>query len=172
MDHAAQLVDLVDEQGNAVSTKVRKDIRKATDLFHVILILVITPEGQIVLSKIPARTDLPNLYAHTLGATAGTIRRHGESPESAAVRTILQELRISSPEPEKLGESFETFMNGSRRYMTLYRVINPPPTDFSHTDIESLQLFSPDDLDMLIQTQPDMFAPTFLRMWAHYSQVG
>jgi 8-oxo-dGTP pyrophosphatase MutT (NUDIX family) len=168
MDHAAQLVDLVDEHGSMVSTKIRKDIQKATDLFHTILVLVVTPDGQIVLSKIPARSDLPNLYAHSLGATAATIRRHGESAEAAAIRAAQQELRIIGPKPEKLGESFEVFTDGSRKYMTLFRVANVAPVDFSRTDIESLQLLSRDELLEHIQTQPDLFAPTFLRMWKRH----
>ncbi len=63
-DHATQLVDLVDKQGRAIGTKLRREVRKQTDLYHTIFIIVKTPEGQFLLSEIPPRKDM-SVYCAT-----------------------------------------------------------------------------------------------------------
>ena len=171
MEHANYPIDIVDEAGNILSTKPRRDVQKATDLFHTIFVIVATPEGQVALSKIPERTDLPNLYIHKLGATVATIRRHGENADAAAVRALQTELHMSEPVPEKLGESFETFSDGTRKYISVYREVSSLLEDFSRTDIEDLQMVDPAGLSRAMHDQPEAFAPTFAMVWQKYGEA-
>jgi hypothetical protein len=43
MDHATQLVDLVDQAGAVTGSKPRQAIDKAVDLYHTVFVIVRTP---------------------------------------------------------------------------------------------------------------------------------
>src|SRR5687767_9977733 len=76
MQHDFYPVDILDRNGETVGTKLRKDIDKLRDIFHAIHVLLITPQGEVVMSIIPFREDLPNVYSGKLGTTVATVRRH------------------------------------------------------------------------------------------------
>ena len=104
MEHGAHLVDILDETGQIVSNKRRMDVRKPHDIYHTIHILLITPRGEIVLSTIPVREDLPNINAQRMGTTVATIRRTGETAEEAAERSMSRELFIDHMPLKLVGE--------------------------------------------------------------------
>jgi hypothetical protein len=61
--HEDQLVDIVTIGGDVVGQKPRKAIDKMHDIYHGVYVIVQTPDGMLLLSTIPRRNDLPNLYA-------------------------------------------------------------------------------------------------------------
>lgn len=170
MEHALQLVDLVDEKGVIVGTKKRQEIHKQTDLYHTVFTILITPKKQLVLSKIPARTDLPNLYTSLLGCTVATIRRHNETSDEASVRSLENELRLGVVSSSKLGESFQVLSDGHRKHMSVYYAVHTKPDNFSRTDIESLQLFTYKELINKLKEHSNTFTPSFLAVWGKYSK--
>src|SRR5688572_21475881 len=104
MEHSAHQVDILDKQGRVVGQKLRRDIDKLNDIHHSVHVFLITPQGELVLSAIPAREDLPNLYPRKLGTTVATIRRSGETAQQAAVRSLARELFIDKAPVNLLGE--------------------------------------------------------------------
>jgi len=171
MEHALQLVDLVDQYGSVLGVKERRNIQKETDLYHTVFTLLVTPERQIVLSKIPARSDLPNLYAGLLGCTVTTIRRHAETPDRASLRSLENELHVRDATSQKLGDTFQVLRDGRRQYMSMYYTVHPVSDDFSRTDIESLQAFSYDLLNRAVEESPNLFTPSFLVTWERYASI-
>ncbi|HEX8762797.1 MAG TPA: hypothetical protein VF733_03485 [Candidatus Saccharimonadales bacterium] len=169
MKHALHLVDLVDKSGAVVEAKKRQDIQKRTDLYHTVFTVLITPQKQIVLSKIPNRTDLPNLYAGLVGCTVATIRRHGETADEASIRSLQNELGLEDVSPKKLGESFRVLTDGNPVYMSVYCVVHTAPGDFSRTDIESLQVLTFKELTNALKKHPSAFTPSFLAVWQEYN---
>jgi len=170
MDHADYLVDLVDEHGAAIGSKPRRDIQKKADLYHTVFVLLRTPDNRLILSEIPARHDLPNLYAGRLAATAATIRRHQETSEEAAKRAASSELRLA-PDALRLTNLDDSYRvtDGYRQYVSVYVATHDVPADFNHTDIKRLALFTRDELDEAIRTDAEAFAPTFRVIWQTYA---
>ena len=164
------LVDLVNDDGAVVGAKKRHDIQKLTDLYHTIFTILITPEKQLVLSKVPARTDLPNLYVGQLGCTLATIRRHDETSDEASLRSLENELYLKDITASKLGEYFQVLPDGQRTYISIYYVIHAVPSDFSHNDIEGLQLLTHQELVEAMGKSPDTFAPSFLAAWERFNK--
>ncbi|SRR6266496_1206045 len=168
MEHGRYLVDLVDENGLVVGSKPRREIDKHRDLYHAVFTLLVTPVGQVILGRIPRRDDLPNLYADQLGAPVGTIRRSGESPMAAALRSAARELYIDNARLVPLGGGLFRLDDGRQSYVSVYYIVANPPETYSSTDITELVTFTPRDLRQRIEEAPKDFAPTFLMLWGKY----
>lgn len=171
MNHAEYLVDLVDEAGTVIGTKKRSQINKGVDLYHTVFVALCTPDHKLILSRIPQRKDLPNLYAQQLGLTAAAIRRHGEASVDAGQRVIRKELGIDNAAPTHIGDCFAKLSNGHKSYMSVYLINHPMPHKFSRIDIEHLLAFSKNELVGAIKTNKDNFAPTLLTIWQKYKNT-
>lgn len=168
MEHASHLVDLVSETGAVVGVKKRSEIDKLTDLYHAVFVVLCTPDGKLLLSEIPQRKDLPNLYAGKIGLTAGTIRRHNETPSEAASRVAKKELGIQNIHLTYVGENFLMLPDGHQRYISIYRALHALTNAFNHMDIESIDAFSKPELDDALKANPASFTPIFLAVWQKY----
>lgn len=169
MEHAAYQVDVLDEEGGIVGSKKRQDIDKTTDIFHVIYVVLVTPEGQLVLTPIPKRKDLPNLFVGQLSPPVATIRRTGEKSEAAAYRAVGRELFIDDPELEFLGEAMMEF-GDVKRFVSVFTLIGEPPHVYSKTDIDKLVIISPRELAKRIRETPEEFAPPLLAIWEKWQE--
>jgi len=170
MEHSAHLVDVLDDSGNIIGQKRRKDIQKESDIYHAVYGLLVTPEGNMVVSAIRNRTDLPNLYAKQIGVPVATIRRSGESAQQAAKRSWARELFIEDPELHFLGEGLVTLPDGRQTFVSVFYAIGDAPDIFSSTDIDELTTVNPSDLRSKLLAQPGAFAPTFRYIWQQYAQ--
>lgn len=168
MEHGRHLVDLVDENGLVVGTKQRRDIDKNRDTYHAVYTILVSPVGQVILARIPDRRDLPNLYVGQLGVPAATIRRSGESPMTAAQRSVARELYIDDAKVVPVGGGLLTLEDGRQTYASLYYMVSNLPETFSSTDIGELVTWNPRDLREHIANHPEDFAPTMLQLWEKY----
>jgi hypothetical protein len=169
MEHAAHLVDVLDVDGKIIGTKPRREINKSADIYHVIFVFLITPQGEVVLGVIPAREDLPNIYSRQMGSTLATIRRTGETPEEAAERGVQRELFIDKADLKLLGEQMMHTSDGLQTYATTYYMIGEPPATYSVIDIDTLVVVTPQQLRNLIMHHPDEIAPSLKFIWESYS---
>ncbi len=168
MEHGTHHVDLVDENGLVVGTKLRRDINKHRDVYHVVYTVLVTPVGQVVLARIPTRTDLPNLYTGKLGVPAATIRRSGEAPMTAAKRSVERELFIDDAKLVPVGGGLFVLEDGRQTYVSVYYLVANAPETFSSTDIDELVTITPRGLRERLESQPDDFAPTMRLLWDRY----
>jgi hypothetical protein len=168
MNHAEHLVDLVDKDGNVVGNKQRQEIDKTIDLYHTVFVVISTPDNKLILSKIPSRTDLPNLYAGNIGATVATIRRHNETADEASSRVVNAELFIKEVQLTHIGDTHLMLPDERNMYASVYRGIHVTPKDFSHKDIESLLVLNRSDLDEAVRVDKTRFSSTFLAIWQKY----
>lgn len=168
MEHDMHLVDILDETGKIVGTKRRIDINKPKDIYHTIHVLLITPRGELVLSTIPVREDLPNLYAQQIGTTMASIRRTGETADQAAVRGVARELFIDNMPLVLVGEGMQTLAGGRKNYMSVYYGIAEPPESYSLIDIDSLAILSPRQLDLFVEHEPNELAASLITIWKSY----
>lgn len=168
MEHGRHVVDLVDENGLVVGSKMRADIDKHRDHYHTVFTALISPVGQVVLARIPERKALPNLYVDQLGLPAATIRRSGESPMAAALRSVERELFIDGAKVVPVGGGLLRLSDGRESYASLYYMVANAPESYSSTDIAELVTFTPRDLRQQLHDHPEQFAPTFVALWAKY----
>lgn len=169
MEHGTHHVDLVDENGHVVGSKPRRDINKHKDTYHSVYIVLISPVGEVVLARIPTRTDLPNLYSGQLGVPAATIRRSRESPLSAAKRSAQRELFIDAADVVPVGGGLFNLPDNRQTYVSVYYLVGNPPETYSTTDIGEMVTFTPRELRERMEEHPEQFAPTMLEIWRRYS---
>jgi hypothetical protein len=170
MEHGNHFVDIVNQQGMVVDQKRRRDINKHNDVYHSVHIFLITPWGEVVLGRIPSRTDFPNLYSHTLGTPVATIKRSSESADRAALRALSRELFIDGAEIYHLDDKFFVFDDKHQSYISTYYLIGTPPRTYSKIDIDSFTVLTPVALNQELQTKTANFAPSFRSLWKTYQQ--
>lgn len=168
MEHGRHLVDLVDENGLVVGSKPRRDIDKRRDTYHTIFVVLVSPVGEVVLGRIPTRSDLPNLYAEQLGVPAATIRRSDESPMAAAQRAAQRELFIDDAELVPVGGGLFSLPDNRQTYVSVYYLVTNAPESYSTTDIGELVTLTARELRNRLEARPEQFAPTFLELWRRY----
>ncbi|MBL8160161.1 hypothetical protein JNJ66_06935 [Candidatus Saccharibacteria bacterium] len=170
MKHADYPVDLLDETGKKVGQKPRIDIIKPKDIYHTAHVILISPRGELVLSTIPVREDLPNLYANKIGTTMATIKRSTETGREAALRGVSRELFIDDMPLVELGSQMHTLPDGSKNFISAFYGIADPPGSYSVIDIESLLLMTPSQLDALMQEEDRLenLAASLITVWETY----
>jgi len=169
MQHDFYPVDLLDMNGDIVGTKVRKDINKLVDIFHTVHIILITPKGEVVMSVIPVREDLPNVYGGKMGTTVATIRRHEESDDHAADRAVSRELFIDHMPLKKLDTCFYSQMPPKPAALfSIYYGVSEAPESYSLLDIDGLIVMTPGEIDRMIEQEPETVAYSFLQIWKDY----
>jgi hypothetical protein len=170
MEHKDYPIDLLDEDGRVVAHKPRGDVNKRKDIYNGVQVLIITPRSELVLSNIPERDDLPNIYTRRLGPTVGTIRRRGETAMQAARRALKRELLMAAPKLELMGDDMLRLADGRREQITAYYAVAEPPTEFSTVDIESLQVMGWARFKVVMRANPDHFAPTLRAAWERWGE--
>lgn len=170
MQHDFYPVDLLNEEGVVVGSKPRYQINKLEDIHHTTHVILITPRGEVVMSIIPVREDLPNVYANKLGTTVATIRRSGESALHAAQRSVSRELFIDDMPLTLLGERFHPLPPMKDNLLTVYYGISEVPESYSLLDIDGLIVMSPREIDAKLETSPDDYARSFIEVWKAYRQ--
>jgi hypothetical protein len=168
MKHADFMVDLVDMSGHTIGQKRRRDIDKLHDIYNGVFVLMVTPQGELVLGSITQRNDLPNIYDHKMGATVAAIRRSDEIAQQAAQRALARELMMDDVTVKALGEKMVYIDPGRHVFLSAYYTVAEPPTAFSTVDIEGLKTMNRDEFELALLVNPDRFAPTLVALWRSY----
>lgn len=168
MQHDFHPVDILDKTGKIISQKPRNKVDKSVDIFHTAHVILITPRGEVVMSIIPLREDLPNVYANKLGTTVATIRRSNETILQAAKRSVSRELFIDEMPLTLLGEQFHSLPPMRDNLLTAYYGISEVPETYSLLDIDGLIVMAPREIDAKIEDDPDAFAGSFIAVWDTY----
>lgn len=158
-----ELVDLLDDQGNAVGTKPYAEVDRRVDALHCAQILFVDNEQAIALTTLPARSA----WVGRLGVTISTIVRHEEAVEVAANRCCKNELGIEPGNLRYLGETFEVFEGGIKRLISHYACVWHEPIVLAPENGE-LVLMTKSDFLQRIATDRAQFAPPFLALWDRY----
>lgn len=159
-------VDILDQDGQKVGVKIRKDIIKGSDIYHAVYGVIITPKGNLAISKIAQRSDMPNLHAGSYGCTAATIKRVDESGDQAMSRAIKNELDLNIP--IKLVKEELIPVDGTYRKIGLYELHSDAPTKYSKTDIEEIKEFTKEEFENLIKTSPESITPLLKIFWDNW----
>jgi hypothetical protein len=161
-------VDILDSDGKIVDQKLRRDIIKGLDVYHAVYCVLVTPDGNIAISKIAQRIDMPNLHAGSYGATAATIKRVNETGDQAMARALKNELNIAT-QPEKLFEQMIDIDN-TRRLLAVYTVKFELPTNYSREDIDEIVAFTPDEFEQLLADPSLKTTQALSIFWEEYKK--
>jgi len=173
MEHKDYLVDVLDDSGMVVGQKRRRDVDKRRDRVHVVHVLMLTPQNELVLSLIPERQDLPNVYARRLGATVAAIRRHDETPRKAAIRALERELFMRGAKLQLMGEGMIDLADNYHMMMSAYWVMGEPPEHYSTIDIDSLKAMPLPRFEAALVANPDHFSAPLREIWQRWGgQLG
>ena len=167
MEHSAYSVDVLDKTGKIIGSKLRREIDKQKDIFHTIYIFLITPRGELVLTPIVRRDDLPNLFTGKLSVPVTTIRRTHESAEQAAIRAAARELFIEEADVKLVGEGMCQF-DTARRLCTVFFLVGEPPATYSKTDISKLITMSPREFFKRLGENTEDFAVSLRILWNRF----
>ncbi|MCR4311662.1 MAG: NUDIX domain-containing protein [Candidatus Uhrbacteria bacterium] len=167
--HEDYEVEILDGHGKPIAVKRRKDIDKTKDILHVVYIFVVTPEGKLILSRIPRDPTKKNLFAGKLGVTVATIIRHEEKHRDAAKRAAKRELGLKKPDLTFLGETLEIITGVPKRLIAAY-VCTASEKDIKPNRELSDELIAVTgkELDRLIEKRKEL-APTLLVFWDKYN---
>lgn len=170
MRHESYAIDVLDRAGNIIGQKPRRGIDKNSDHYHSVHVIIITPQKQLLLSKIPERANLPTIYSHKLGTTMAVIRRSSENNLDAAHRGLEHKLFISDLPLTELATEMLTLADDRREKTSVFYGTAEQPERFNAVDIESLALMSPRELDACVN-DPDRLeylAATLVTIWERY----
>jgi hypothetical protein len=165
MEHADYAVDILNDKGWVIGQKPRGEVDKRVDIFHGVHTVLTTPAGELVMSVIPQRDDLPNLYAGQLGSTIATIRCHGETAEEAARRALRHELLLEAGELTLLRDGMVMLDDGHQNYLTAYLMVAEKPILYRLLDIGELVVIAPESVEVALTLHGDQFAPTLKAIW-------
>ncbi len=169
MEHGEYDVELLDDCGNVVGKKKRKDIDKKVDCIHLVQMLLMTQDGRLLLSHIPSDAPIKKIFGGLIGTTAATMIRVNETPEQAARRALQNELFLPDLMPTFLGRHVETFPPYAPTLTEYYRVtVDQVPTHWDRTQIVELIAMLPDDLTDRMMESPESFAPSLVAFWQRF----
>lgn len=160
-------IDILDQNGLIISSKLRKQVVKGLDIYHAVYAVLVTPDNSIALSKIAQRSDLPNLHAGRYGCTAATIRRSNETSAQAMQRALKNELGLRV-DPELLNEDMRD-IDGTKRMIGLYVIRSNVPDNFNKLDIQEITIFSKEEFAEKLTNEGQQFTPLIKLFWQQYN---
>lgn len=168
--HGEYEIEILDNHGRVIGTKRRQDVDKTKDILHVVYIFVVTPDGKLILSRIPRNPAKKNLFPGKLGVTVATIVRSGEAHEDAAKRAVAKELGVEGADVTFLGETLESFTGIPKRLVAAYVcTLDEASIKPNSEDVEELVPVTHEELKRLLD-KPNNLAPTLLVFWDRYNE--
>ena len=170
--NAEELLDVVDAENHPVSKMPRKQIHDNELRHRAVHIFVTTKKGDLILQK---RSHLKDRFPNVWDSSASGHVDAGESFEEAALRELEEELGISEESTELVGSLTATPNNGME-FVEL-RVCNSPhklsKVVYPPTEVESVQAFSPEEIQLWLGRRPQDFAPGFaecFKLWLSWQK--
>lgn len=160
------LVDIVDDQDNAVDRRKRSELFKAPGGFRTVHAFIFNSQGKLLLQQQSQHRCRGPL---TWGSSVAGYLFAGETYEEAIRRRIRQELGITVKELRLLGV-VPTKDLGHNKFVGLYMCESDGPFQFDETHIEQLEFASIKSVERSIAEKRRSFTTTFLALWTYFQQ--
>lgn len=165
LSHEEYDVDLLNEQGQVIGTKKRREVNKQTDILHGVYVLVFSPAGKLILSRIPQAPEKGKLYGGRLGGTAATVVRHDEPRDVAARRVLATELFVDYADLTFLGQTFHFYEDGVRRLVSVYYCVHKEALMKNPEEQDDLVPMTREEVALAVASSPHQFSQPFLGIW-------
>ena len=155
------MIDILDETGEVVGTMSREEAEKDNHTTENVLIFVFNSHGKVWVQLRPkTKNHYPGRW--DISACGGIVS--GENPDKAAKRETFEETGFG-PKLHRV-ESFLNIFPGDngeerRRLSHLYVGVSDDQPE-ENEEVDEFKLWTPDDLKLDIQDNPDSYIPSFL----------
>jgi 8-oxo-dGTP pyrophosphatase MutT (NUDIX family) len=152
-----ELVDIVDDDDNVISTVTRSEMRAARLQHRSVGIAVMSTDGRLLIHR---RSDTKDIWPGWWDIAAGGVVASGETYEDAARRELAEELGVTDARIEYIGRSHyvdEELAALCRGFI----VIHDGPFTFADGEVEEIRWVTFDELDSMRTTHrflPDSIA--------------
>ncbi|RJQ20751.1 NUDIX hydrolase [Candidatus Woesearchaeota archaeon] len=152
-------IEEIDWDGNVLAVWPRSELKKR--LFpHNVSLIIPSENGKLLLAKRSAnKHPFPGVWCCAVGGKALA----GETPESCAYREMHEEIGTTVPLRHVVTANHKGPATYERLHIyTTAENLSADNIKIDPAEIEYLRHFALDELQTLVQKQPDSFAPAFL----------
>ena len=143
IDNSQEIFPLVDEEGRVIGSATRGECHSGSRLLHpVVHLYVFNSRGEVYLQKRPEWKDIqPGKWDTSVGGHID----YGETPETALVREVREELGITDFVPEWVGQYvFEGLRE--REYVYIYKTVYDGPVSPSASELDGGRFWRVEDI--------------------------
>lgn len=156
-------VEILNERGEVVGSKPRKDIDRVGDILHASYVFALTPNKQAAFYIIQNK-GLATLYVGTYACPAA-ILRVGEDRDAGARRALHDDFGVEDTDLQFLGEKFLTYADGVRRLMAGYVAFLSDAPQMTADGLSPVITMPHANLAYTIQSSPELFSAGTLAFW-------
>lgn len=167
-----ELLDVVNEANDVTGQAARKKIHDENLLHRAVHLFVFTKKRALVLQK---RSHLKDRHPGVWDSSAAGHVDAGESYEQAAVRELQEELGLDEPETTLIGSLPPSPENGWEfvQLRAVKTTTKLSKMKFPAAEIESIQVFSLEEIKAWIERRPQDFASSFkecFQLWMNETE--
>ncbi|HET7444155.1 MAG TPA: NUDIX domain-containing protein [Solirubrobacterales bacterium] len=157
---AATLIDVVDGLDREVGRVARGEVLDRGENFRTAHVFVLNQVGELLLQRIgPRRLRHPDRW----GSSVAAYLFAGETYEEAAARRLSEELGVQAP-LRQLGK-LEMRDEQSLKFVSLFLAHSDDVANREPDHIAELAFWPLSQLQRAVEVQPEMFTPTFVRLF-------
>lgn len=158
-------IAIVDSNDEVIGSKEQQQAEEDGDIFRLVRIFVANSQGQILLQlRSPKKRIQPNKWDQSVGGHVD----EGEDYLTAAKREVLEELGISDVAFTEIGKYYkESVINGinHKKFNTIYKINYDGDVSFPEEEIAEIKWFNREELDDLVNIQPELFTFGFIESY-------
>ncbi|MEK6963115.1 MAG: NUDIX domain-containing protein [Nanoarchaeota archaeon] len=159
-----EIIIEVDEQDRPIGNRPRSEFAGAAHIHRTSHLLLLNPEGQLLL---PKRPSIGKLYSGRSSFSAAGWVREGETYEQTLERQAQKELGIQLESHECLF-TFRFTDEREDAFKTVYRSVHEGPFQFNPEDSESQQWVELGVLRSDLSRSPKQYSPPFVVAMKQY----
>jgi isopentenyl-diphosphate delta-isomerase len=158
-------VDVVNELDEKVGEALRREVLPKAKNFHTAHLFLFDGSGRLLLQQLGASRKRHPL---TWGASVAAYVFAGETYEAAIQRRAQQELGVAI-EPTLVGKT-DMRDGNSTKFVSLFTATFGGDVIPDPQHIEAVELYTLEDVDTALRTEPERFTPTFRHIFPFYLQ--
>ena len=156
-----ELFDIVDELNQVTGQGTRREIHEGSLRHRAVHMFLVNKHGAVLLQK---RSLWKDRQPGKWDSSAAGHLDAGESYEEAAVRELKEELGVSGCGLQKIAD-FDAGENNGWEFISLYEGRYSGKVRFPAAEVDSVQWFTPEQIQAWVERRPQDFSPAFIPCW-------
>ena len=156
-----ELFEIVDELNQVTGQGTRREIHEGSLRHRAVHMFLVNKHGAVLLQK---RSLWKDRQPGKWDSSAAGHLDAGESYEEAVVRELKEELGVSGCGLQKIAD-FDAGENNGWEFISLYEGRYSGKVRFPAAEVDSVQWFTPEQIQAWVQPRPQDFSPAFIPCW-------
>ena len=156
-----ELFDIVDELNQVTGQGTRREIHEGSLRHRAVHMFLVNKHGAVLLQK---RSLWKDRQPGKWDSSAAGHLDAGESYEEAVVRELKEELGVSGCGLQKIAD-FDAGENNGWEFISLYEGRYSGKVRFPAAEVDSVQWFTPEQIQAWVERRPQDFSPAFIPCW-------